>query len=150
MATFDQPSQPLIDKRQAAFGRLVARIIDTLNDAVDRRVGQGASKADLARKIGCERSVLSRVLNGGAPNITLKTISDILWAADHEPRDFGADAIEEILALKSASMGVATEPSVTKSTGPVYRINAVLDCDDLHDWMSKTRVIDQKEATFSQ
>jgi hypothetical protein len=28
--------------------------------------------------------------------LTLRTISDVLWATDHEPKDFEADPIEEL------------------------------------------------------
>lgn len=89
-------SQPLTDQRGAAFARLAARVIETLNAAVEKRREEGKSLTDLAGRIGCHRSLISRTLNGTTRNLTLRTISDILWAADFEPQDFSADAIEHI------------------------------------------------------
>lgn len=71
-------------------------VINVLNDAVRRRVSEGESRTKIAEKIGCQRSQLSRTLNGNVPNLTIKTISDILWATGHEPQDFIAEAYEDI------------------------------------------------------
>lgn len=89
-------SQPLVDDRSAAFSRLAARVLSTLNDAVDHRKDEGETLTSIADRIGCNRSLLSRTLNGNSRNLTLRTIADILWATDFEPRDFAADPIESI------------------------------------------------------
>jgi transcriptional regulator with XRE-family HTH domain len=87
---------PLVDGRRAAYARLASRILETLNEAVHARLKKGTTKAEIAEKIGCHRSQLSRTLSGSVTNLTLKTISDILWATDFEPQDFKADALESI------------------------------------------------------
>lgn len=89
---------PLIDARRAAYARLASRVLEGLNDAVQRRVAEGISRSEIADRLGCHRSRLSRVLNGTVPNLTLRTISDILWATDYESRDFVADPLEELTA----------------------------------------------------
>jgi transcriptional regulator with XRE-family HTH domain len=94
MANDTKSSQPLVDERGAAFGRLASRILEVLNDAVDYRRERGDTLKDMAMRIGCHRSLLSRTLNGTSPNLTIRTISDILWAAHFEPQDFAADPIE--------------------------------------------------------
>ncbi len=87
---------PLVDDRKAAFARLASRVIETLNGAVTKRKDEGHSMVSIADRIGYNRSALSRTLNGTTRNITLRTISDILWATNFDPKDFSADPIEEI------------------------------------------------------
>ncbi len=87
---------PLVDSRKAAFARLASRVLEALDEAVSTRVAEGKTKREIADRIGCDRSSLSRVLNGTTSNITLRTISDILWATDFDPQDFRADPIEKI------------------------------------------------------
>jgi AraC-like DNA-binding protein len=89
-------SQPLVDRRSAAFARLASRVLEALNEAVDHRKEEGKTLTELADSLGCHRSVLTRVLNGTSSNLTLRTISDVLWAADYDPQDFKADPIESI------------------------------------------------------
>ena len=89
-------SQPLVDNRGAAFARLASRVLETLNEAVEHRKNEGQTLTQLADRLGCHRSVLTRVLNGTSSNLTLRTVSDILWAADYDPQDFKADPIESI------------------------------------------------------
>ncbi|WP_374284850.1 helix-turn-helix domain-containing protein [Novosphingobium sp.] len=96
LETFERPSQPLVSQRQAAFGRLVASVVSTLNFAIEARKSEGQTSKEIAEKIGCHKSALSRVLNGTTRNITLKTISDILWATDFEPIPFSAERLEDI------------------------------------------------------
>lgn len=96
MATSDQHFRPLVDQRGAAFARLVSRVTDTLNRAVEHRKSEGVTLKAAADKIGVHRSALSRVLNGTSRNLTLRTISDILWALEYEPQDFDADPLESI------------------------------------------------------
>lgn len=87
---------PLVDTRRASYARLASRVLEALNEAVSRRIGEGRSKAEIAERIGCHRSQLSRVLNGTTPNLTLRTISDVLWATDFDPQDFAVDPLEEL------------------------------------------------------
>ncbi len=87
---------PLVDSRKAAFARLASRVLETLNDAVSTRKDEGQTLSAIAEKIGCNRSSLTRTLNGSSANMTLRTISDILWATNFDPQDFSADPIEKI------------------------------------------------------
>lgn len=84
------------DRRELAYGRIVAAVLGTLREAVERRVDEGESRAALGAKIGMDKSQLSRNLNGRVSNLTLRTISDILFAAGHDPLPFSADAWEDI------------------------------------------------------
>lgn len=88
--------KPLVDARKAAFSRLVSRVLETLDEAVSMRRVEGKTMSEIADRIGCDRSSLSRALNGTTSNLTLRTISDILWATDFDPQDFRADPIEKI------------------------------------------------------
>ena len=85
-----------VEPREAQYARYALGILAMLREAVDRRVEEGMSKADIAKKIGRDKSSLTRVLNGRVRNITIKTISDILWATDHDPEKPKADAVEDI------------------------------------------------------
>jgi transcriptional regulator with XRE-family HTH domain len=38
------------------------------------------TQRELARRLGTDEGYVSRILNGGRPNLTLKTIADIGWA----------------------------------------------------------------------
>lgn len=87
---------PLVDSRKAAFARLASRVLEALNDAVSTRKDEGQTLTVIADRIGCNRSSLTRTLNGSSANMTLRTISDILWATNFDPQDFTADPIEKI------------------------------------------------------
>lgn len=87
---------PLVDSRRAAYARLASRVLECLNEAVELRQSNGATRSQIAEKLGYHRSQLSRILNGTTPNLTLRTISDVLWATDCEPTDFTADPIEQL------------------------------------------------------
>jgi DNA-binding phage protein len=90
-------SSPLpVSQKSAAFARLAARVLQVLNSAVERRREEGQTLSAIAAKIDRDRSALTRALNGTSANLTLRTISDILWATNFDPRDFVADPIEEI------------------------------------------------------
>src|SRR5690606_7944218 len=140
-------SQPLVDDRQAAFSRLVSRVIETLNLAVEKRVERGQSKADLARKIGCHRSALTRVLNGTTRNITLKTVSDILWATEFEPVEFCAHPIEDIRPSDwDSSFGyLATFHHTDEARN--YYFYAKMDVDETQGWTESFSKIIEKRKT---
>ena len=87
---------PLVDSRKAAFARLASRVLETLNEAVATRKDEGQTLTAIADRIGCNRSSVTRLLNGSSANMTLRTISDILWATNFDPQDFSADPIEKI------------------------------------------------------
>lgn len=87
-----------VDPREAQYARLAFGVLRTLREAVDRRVSEGLTKSAIAQRMNSDKSSLSRVLNGRTRNLTLKTISDILWATDFEPVDFEADPLEDLSA----------------------------------------------------
>lgn len=87
-----------VDPREAQYARLVFGVVGTLREAVARRSKEGLSKTAIAARIGRDKSALSRVLNGRTRNLTLKTVSDILWACEFEPIEFDADALEDLSA----------------------------------------------------
>lgn len=87
---------PLVDSRKAAFARLASRVLETLNEAVSTRKDEGQTLTAIADRIGCNRSSITRILNGSSANMTLRTVSDILWATNFDPQDFSADPIEKI------------------------------------------------------
>lgn len=71
------------DDRRRVYLALVSAIESGLREAYAKRFEQGATnKAALAEKIGCDRSLITRRLNGGE-NMTIKTIADLTWALGH-------------------------------------------------------------------
>jgi transcriptional regulator with XRE-family HTH domain len=85
-----------VDPREAQYARLAFAVLKTLRRAVDNRANEGLTKSAIAKRIGKDKSALSRILNGRTRNLTLKTVSDILWAVDYEPTEFEADPLEEL------------------------------------------------------
>lgn len=85
-----------IDPRSAQYGRFASSLLRTLREAVGYRTNQGHRQVEIADRLGWHPSQLSRVLNGRVNNISAKTISDILWACDFEPEEFGAGPVEKI------------------------------------------------------
>lgn len=142
MAISEQPFPPLVDQRSAAFARLVARILDALNLAAERRRNEGVALKDVARKLGWHNSAISRLLNGTSHNMTLRTVSDLLWALDFEPKDFEAEALEDINPKAPTFSSVNTKNS--------YIIKIDLDADDTENYFSKTRVVLEDRKVLSQ
>lgn len=142
MATFEQPSLPLVDERGAAFARLTARIVDALNDAVDRRQSEGVSRVDLAHKLGWHKSALSRLLNGTTRNMTVKSISDILWATDFEPKEFEAEPLEEVCP---------NSPLFDNSSkASRYYMYVSLDIDDQEHHFGSTNVVSETSKVIAR
>lgn len=109
MSFFDQP----IDRREMAYGRLALSTLETLREVVAKRESEGETRAEIARRIGMDRSQLSRTLNGKVKNITLRTISDILFSTGHSV----------------ASLDARPWEAVTQSwnrNGPVGNINDII------------------------
>lgn len=96
MVSDTKSSRPVAEEREAAFARLASRVIETLNGAVEYRRSEGVTLTEIAARIGCHKSSISRALNGNCPNLTLRTVSDILWASDFDPEDFRADPVEKL------------------------------------------------------
>jgi len=150
--TFEAPSQPLVDGRQAAFARLVASIVDALNEAVDHRTGDGSTRKEISEKIGCDRSALTRTLRGEGRNLTLKTISDILWACDYEPEEFLAEPIEEILKARAHahnSMSRSIGTSIIQTPQYVIERNMIIS-EDFGEQVCRPVSIKSAKTVFSQ
>jgi transcriptional regulator with XRE-family HTH domain len=52
---------------------------------VEEMAERGLKKSDLARLLGVNRSVISRMLNGTAP-LELRTIGQLAWAMGRDPQ----------------------------------------------------------------
>lgn len=92
MSYFDQQ----VDFRELAYSRVAYSTLEMLRSAVARREAEGETRSAIAAKIGIDRSQLSRTLNGSVKNMTLRTISDIMFATSHSPKEFEADAWEDL------------------------------------------------------
>ena len=86
-----------VDPREAQYARFAFAILRTLRSAVNKRTKEGLTQAAIASRIGMDRSSLSRILNGRTSNLTIKTISDVLWATEFEPIEFDADPREDLM-----------------------------------------------------
>lgn len=104
-----------IDPRDAQYGRFASMVLRTLQLAVHHRIEGGCKQGDIAERLGWHKSQLSRVLNGRVENVSIKTVSDILWACDFEPEEFSADPMEEI----SANHHCFFAPSLVAHVAPV-------------------------------
>jgi len=87
-----------VDPREQFYARFASNILGALRTAVGTRVSEGMSQQEIAEKIGCHKSSISRTLNGRVNNVTIKTVSDILWACSAEPRQFEFDFLEDLQA----------------------------------------------------
>ena len=58
--------------------RVILETSDLISDLLDQT---GITKADLAERLGRSKSYVTQLLNGRA-NMTLRTISDVMWALD--------------------------------------------------------------------
>ena len=83
-----------VSPRQSQYGRFASAILRVLKEAVEARVGGGQTQREIASRLDWHPSQLSRVLNGRVSNISIQTVSDLLWACDFEPREFEADPVE--------------------------------------------------------
>lgn len=102
-----------LDPREAQYARLISRALFVLREAVERRLAEGRTKADIAADLGCHPSQLSRVLNGRVKNITMRTYSDILWATHHEPKELNIDSCESLSPNGHATIYVSPKNVMT-------------------------------------
>jgi len=99
------------DNRRAVYLNLVSSIEAQLREAYERRQEQGQeTRADLARKLGVHRSVVTRRLTGGQ-NMTIESIADMVWALGHCIRvdifDPQARQTNEVLVVPDHEAGQA-------------------------------------------
>ena len=85
-----------VDPREAQYARLAFAVLRTLRQSVSKRTKEDLSQSKIAKRIDMDGSSLSRILNGRVSNLTLRTISDVLWATEFEPIEFDADAREDL------------------------------------------------------
>jgi len=71
--------RPKVSARRRAFARLVGDIHQELGRVLDAT--PGVPKAEIARRLGVDRSLVTRRLNGTS-NMTLESLSDLAWAMD--------------------------------------------------------------------
>ena len=60
-------------------------ILDVTESVFEQLEIQGKSKVDLAEAMGCSKAYVTQLLNGSR-NMTLRTLSDVAFALDVEPR----------------------------------------------------------------
>ncbi|MBE0532648.1 MAG: helix-turn-helix transcriptional regulator [Rhodospirillales bacterium] len=115
--------RPHIDARRKKFVDLIGRVHLEIGNAVhDWTTAENVSKTDLARILGCNKSVLSRRLNGTA-NLTLKTIADLAWATGRDI-DFALPKAAHRNVPVQAPRPVVTRVSATTTTteAPTTRV----------------------------
>lgn len=134
-----------IDPREAAYGRLVSGVLGVLRRAVSTRVAADVSKAQIAHDANLSAGHLSRILNGNVRNLTLRTVSDLLWATKHDPRDFEADAFE---LLSQNGFGEFAAPDAPKSR-PVAP-PAISTSGTIIDLTPKNRSVAKAESATCQ
>lgn len=81
MISFESDIAP----RDLQYGRFASAVLGLLNHVVDTRVSDGITKKEIAEKIGWKPSALSRLLSGRVSNVTIKSISDLMWATGFQP-----------------------------------------------------------------
>lgn len=84
------------DDRQRSYAYFLLSVLETLREAVSFRESEGELRSQIAARIDMDRSQLSRTLNGRVKNITIKTISDILYATGHSPKELEAEPWERL------------------------------------------------------
>lgn len=134
-----------VDPREAAYGRLVSGVLGVLRRAVATRVAADISKAEIALDAHLSAGHLSRILNGNVRNITLRTVSDLLWATKHDPRDFEADAFE-LLSENGFGEYVALDAPKSKLVAP----SAISTSGTIIDLTPKNRSVATVESAACQ
>lgn len=69
-----------IPPRDRKASRFFGAVLRELRKAI---AVEGLSMAEIGRRLGVNRSVVTRQV-GGKANLTLRTLADLAWATDHE------------------------------------------------------------------
>ncbi len=78
------PTSP--SSQDLAAARFVGDVREELAVAFLEELGEhGLTKSDIARLLGVNRSVISRILNGTAP-LELRTLGQLAWAMGRDPQ----------------------------------------------------------------
>ena len=73
-----------IDPRRRIFVRLLTAVYGEIERALaESEKDHKLSRAEIARRLGINRSVLTRRLNG-TQNMTLETVADMAWALERD------------------------------------------------------------------
>ena len=120
--------RPRTDPRRKKFVDLIGLVHLEIDNAVAgwRVENQGASRAELARRLGLNKSVLTRRLKGTS-NMTLKTIADLAWVlgrniefAMPKPADGNNHAVPEPQTTVTRVSESATD--LSERTGVIERV----------------------------
>lgn len=96
-----------IDPKEAASAEFMTRVHRILlREMMKAAKVHRISRADVARILEVDKSVVSRALNGKS-NLTIRTISDLLWAIGSEPEFDACPIADEI------GCNVPTERKIT-------------------------------------
>ncbi len=75
-------SDLVLGKRRRTYVRLIGEIRHALNQAlVEENARRGLTRAEIARSLGKNKSVITRKL-AGTSNMTLETLADLAYALD--------------------------------------------------------------------
>ena len=103
--------------RDAELKKKIAQeslILDVTESVFEQLEIQGKSKADLAKRMGRSNAYVTQILNGSR-NMTLRTLSDIAFALNVEPRfeiGFRDQLCQEPTWYASVRSSVKTTPRV--------------------------------------
>lgn len=89
-----------------AISVLISAVQDAINDAK-------ISRAEIARLLGTTKSYVSQVLNG-SPNLTVKSLGALLWAAGREVSELRTVAVGAEMRREPAAAMVVTMMNSTK------------------------------------
>jgi antitoxin component HigA of HigAB toxin-antitoxin module len=79
------------DQREYAEQLAIVRGIECISEAIE---ASGLSRSEVAEKLGCHKSIVTRILNG-PQNMTLATLGAVLWACDRELGEFMSTPLGE-------------------------------------------------------
>lgn len=77
------------DQREYAEQLAIVRGIECISEAI---AASGLSRSEVAEKLGCHKSLVTRILNG-PQNMTLATLGAVLWACDRELDAFMSNSL---------------------------------------------------------
>jgi plasmid maintenance system antidote protein VapI len=93
-----------IGEKKRITGRYIGSVRRQLTRAVLKAEERGISRSDIARKIGCHRSRITRMLTGSS-NLTLRSISELSWAIGKKP----LFSMEDIIPISTSANDVRVQ-----------------------------------------
>jgi hypothetical protein len=119
-----------INNRRRTFLALVSTIERQLREAYDRKHRNGTiTQAELAAKLGVNRSVVNRRLTGRT-NMTIETLADMVWALDQQVYvaifdPTGLPGLNHPHQLQTLPLPAKTQPASQSGTLPAGLIEAL-------------------------